>query len=67
MGAHLVEPVESTNATKSIGNWILIVKKNKQTQVMSYLKDNMIKLYRNQNGQSRIIIMNTANKRVQEK
>ena len=67
MGTHLVESVERTYATKSNGKWILIVKKNKQTQVMTYLKENMIKLYRNHNGQSRLINMNTEKEKLQEK
>ena len=55
MDTHLVEAIEGTNQTVSMGKWIIITKKHNQTQMLTYLKENMLKLYRNQNGQSKII------------
>ena len=59
MSSKLVQSVEPTNLTDKIGKWILIVHKEKQIKVMEYLKNNMIKLYRNQHGQNRIIRVST--------
>ena len=38
-----------------MGKWIIIIKKNKHAQMLTYQKDNLIKPYRNHNGLRKII------------
>ena len=55
LSSQIVQSIEPTNLTDKLGKWILNVEKEKQIKVMEYLKNNMIKRYRNLNGQNRII------------